>query len=496
MKNIQIYKNIEKITRELLKDTQSSSLDKRIQLTIKFKLESIQIELEQPEIKDQPDLKIIKNSINEIKEYFKLGLNDEFLIKIQKIEDNIKQIDNKIFAPKILSTGVSTFPSMIEDNRLYVDKTKDIYEIASQRDCFFISRPRRFGKSLLISTFKSLFEGRKDLFKNFWIDKHGSWEWKKHPVVLLDFNAISHDTSENFETALQTVLDKIARKNDIILENKLLKEKFEELLTSLNEKYDCKVVILVDEYDKPIIDHLGYGKERLEIAKKNREIMKTFFGTLKSNAVMEVLRFLFITGVSKFSRVSIFSDLNNLTDLTMVSLHPTLLGYTKEEVLNYFNDHITKWSKEAGISREEIIHKLLLYYDSYRFSKKEIHVFNPYSIIHALKFCDFGTYWFETGSPDFLIRLLKDQDIYLPQIENIKLGEMAFSTYDLENLYINALLFQTGYLTIKDYKRKQYTLGYPNMEVKTAFTEMLFQELGQQKRENTSMIAELPYFLI
>ncbi|MBF0100899.1 MAG: ATP-binding protein [Desulfobacterales bacterium] len=387
-----------------------------------------------------------------------------------------------------LPIGDSSFESIREGNWLYVDKTRHIFQMVDEGKYYFMSRPRRFGKSLTVSTLRCLFQGRKELFDGLWIKEHTDWEWKKYPLILIDFNGISHDTPENLKSGLMTHLKDIEDVYDISVEEPLLKEHFRKVIRSLYEKMNMPVVILIDEYDKPLIDHLGRGEEALDIAKQNRDILKYFLGVLKDGDVSSVLRFVFITGVSKFSRVSIFSELNNLQDLTMYEPYADMLGYTQNELETYFTPYIHLLSQHTGCSESEMIAKLERYYNGYRFSKRDIRVYNPFSVMSALKQKDFKNYWFETGTPTFLINLLKETNWYLPKIENMKSGESVFSTYEIDNLKPEALLFQTGYVTIKDINERLYTFRYPNQEVKTSFLELLFYSYAEGIRDSSQFL--------
>ncbi len=376
--------------------------------------------------------------------------------------------------PAKLPVGMSSFERIRADDFLYVDKTRHLHRLIAEGVYYFLSRPRRFGKSLTVSALKNLFEGKRELFEGLWISEHGDWEWKPHPVVVLDFNGVVSDTPENMETSLYDFILETARTNDIELRFSLLKDRFRELLVALSRKTGERVAILVDEYDKPMIDHLGKGERALDIAKANRDILKSFFGTIKHIDVASVVRFVFMTGVSKFGKVSVFSELNNLHDLTLDKKFADMLGYTREELATYFSDHIRRLAESIGVSEAEAMEILERHYDGYRFSKRDIRMYNPFSILSALKNEDTGTYWFETGTPAFLVNLLKQSDWYLPEIEGMMATEPVFGVFDLERLAPEALLFQTGYVTIKDVQDAVYTFDYPNREVKAAFLETLF----------------------
>ncbi len=378
---------------------------------------------------------------------------------------------------KKLPIGIQSFERIREAGYVYLDKTREIYNLVTGGEYYFLSRPRRFGKSLLVSALRCLFEGKKELFNGLWIQD--KWEWKKHPVIVIDFNGITLDTPENLKKSLLENLDKIGKAYGVKIEEELLKGKFKELILILKEKTGEDVVILIDEYDKAIINHIGLGKERLQTAKRNRDILKEFYGVIKDADVANVTRFVLLTGVSKFSKMSIFSELNNLFDITMSEEHAELLGVTAQELEMYFREHVECLAAQRNTSYEAVKEQLRVFYNGYRFSKKDIKVYNPYSILSCLKDKDFKNYWFETGTPTFLVNLIKENDYYVPEIEKLELSDADFSTYDIERLRINALLFQTGYTTIKDVidiEQNVYELGYPNLEVKKSFLKMLFCE--------------------
>jgi hypothetical protein len=394
-----------------------------------------------------------------------------------------------------LPVGDSSFESIRRDNQLYVDKTRHLYRMVDQGKYYFLSRPRRFGKSLTVSTLRCLFEGRRELFEGLWIAEHGEWEWREHPVILLDFNGISRDTPENLQRGLDIRLRETAQGYGVDLPELMLVELFRRLILDIHTKTSQKVVILVDEYDKPLIDHLGKGQTGLDIAVSNRTTLKEFFGVIKENKVADVLRFVFITGVSKFSRVSIFSELNNLSDLSMDDDYADLLGYTQEEVEASFPPYIRLLAEKRNEPEQATLEHLRGHYNGYRFSKRDARVYNPFSVLSALQKKDFSNYWFETGTPTFLINLLRERNWYLPEIENMQATMAMFSTYDLENLQPEALLFQTGYVTIKNVSGRLYTFDYPNQEVKTAFLEMLLHTYAQGLRDQSRFVLLAEYLL-
>jgi len=377
---------------------------------------------------------------------------------------------------KKLPISIQDFDRLITGNHVYVDKTRYIYQMVTEGMFYFLSRPRRFGKSLLVSTLENLFAGNKELFKGLWIE-NADWDWKPHPVVLIDFSGITLKTPEKLETALRLKLKKIAQDHQIRLSSKLLPESFAEVIIGLNRHHKERVVILVDEYDKPLIAHLGKGETALEIAKQNREVLREFFGVLKEGEVNKALKFVFITGISKFAKVSIFSELNNLTDLTMHPAYAALLGYTQEELEAFWGDWIQKLSTNKNESYPAVLDKLKTWYNGYRFTRENILVYNPVSVLHALERETFGTYWFETATPAFLVDLIKEQQYPVPLIETLELSQEDFTVYDLDDLKLEPLLFQTGYITIKDHDEELYRLSYPNQEVKTSFLKYLYDHM-------------------
>ncbi len=380
---------------------------------------------------------------------------------------------------RFLPISVRDFGQMIAGNFVYIDKTRFIYEMARVPQAYyFLSRPRRFGKSLLVSTLRALFEGRKELFKGLWIE-NSAWEWKVFPVVEIDFSEIDARDPQVLEETLSIQLEQIAAKHQVHLLQRLAPTRFVELITALQRKYSENVVILIDEYDKAIITHLGKGEEELRLAQQNRDLLKTFFGVLKGAHVAAALRFVFITGVSKFSRVSLFSDLNNLQDITMNAGYAAMLGYTQQELEQYFGERVAEFAQKQRTTREDILLKLRAWYNGYRFTKAEVQVYNPFSIVNVLAEYDFKTFWFESGTPSFLVSLIKEKNYAIPDIEDLEIPSEAFSTYDLENLSLEALLFQTGYVTIRAHEGELYRLGYPNQEVKSSFSAYLYNSLTE-----------------
>ncbi len=397
---------------------------------------------------------------------------------------------------KKLPVDVQSFEKMRTENYLYVDKTRHIYRMITEGTFYFLSRPRRFGKSLLVSTLDCLFQGRKDMFEGLWIAEQRDWDWQPHPVVMLDFNLIPGDTPEQLQHYLAQQLEDIADEADISLQSDLPAILFKRLIVKLYKKTGKPVVVLIDEYDKRIIEHLGKGREHLEIAKANRDVLKQFFGVLKGQSVSSKLRLVFLTGVSRFSKISLFSDLNNLRDISMVEPYADMLGYTQEELEVCFAKPIVRLAEKFGWTTFQVFAALARKYNGYRFSDALVRVYNPFSVLNALNDSALRDYWFESATPSFLVNLLRQEQYNLPEIEELQVSRTIFTNFELESLWPEALLYQTGYLTIQDVQDGIYTLNYPNQEVKHAFSEaLLFGLAAEGSSAISSQVLRLPGYL-
>jgi hypothetical protein len=371
-----------------------------------------------------------------------------------------------------LTTSVYTYSNLVEGGFLYVDKTAAIHQFLKPAFCqYFLSRPRRFGKSLLVSTLKSIFEGRRELFKGLFLDT-SDYDWPVYPVIHLDLGAMTVDTTVELQRKLNYELEDNATRLGLSLAREDAAERFQELIQALAAR-NGRVVILIDEYDKPILGHLGKSSV-LAI----QEQLKKFYSVVKKTEALQ--RFALITGVSKFSKVSIFSDLNNLTDLTMNAQAATLLGYTQTELEANFPEYLEALATATGRTRAQTLEAMRAWYNGYRFEADAETVYNPVSVMKCFLEMKFKNYWFETGTPGFLIQLLKRQPINLG---DLSAGEELFSTYDPANLEPLALLVQTGYLTIKSAESfgdsTSYRLGYPNKEIEHSFSHWLAQGFSE-----------------
>lgn len=383
-----------------------------------------------------------------------------------------------------LPIGIQDFEKLISRGYTYVDKTRLIYELAIQDLPYFLSRPRRFGKSLLISTLQALFTGRRDLFKGLWIDE-SDWEWVSFPTIRLDMSAISSKTPEIFESSLIRTLGKIALHHNVTIAGEVPSEYLYDLIDQLAPI--GKVVVLVDEYDKALIDHIEDQGAAMQI----RATLREFYAILKAQDGN--LKFSFLSGITKFSKVSVFSGLNNLNDITMSDNYSALLGYTSEELESYFAPEIEQVAQVNGLTLHECYEQVREWYNGYRFSKHGIPVYNPFSTLKLLDSKNFASHWFETGTPTFLIDLLKKRQFDLANLEEIHASYLSFGSFDIEDLPSLPLLYQTGYLTIHSFLPEidAYCLGFPNREVSQSFSECLIATFASSKAECNKFLFEI-----
>ncbi len=370
---------------------------------------------------------------------------------------------------KVLPIGESDFVKIRKRNYLYIDKTQHIHRIMGGSTPNFLSRPRRFGKSLLVSTMEQIFFGNKELFKDLWI--YDKIDWQTRPVIRLSMTEIDYK-NQDLETALSRYLDKLAAKHEVALKNKTSKEKFSELIELLSTEQN--VAILIDEYDKPIIDFI----EDFKKAEANRDTLRNFYGALKDGVVDAHVHFLFITGISKFSKTSIFSELNNPTDLTIDPLALDLCGITQEELQKNFAPYIEEVASNLGLQEKTLLKELKRWYNGYSWDGNTF-VYNPFSLLNFFRKGEFGNFWFASGTPTLLLKVIKKQRIDVEKVATAKWSSRSFDKFSLRNLDLKHLLFQTGYLTIKkktlNRGRPTYTLGYPNQEVEESFTQNLIE---------------------
>ncbi len=379
-----------------------------------------------------------------------------------------------------LPTGEQRFEILRERGLVYVDKTQYIPPLLRSAGFYFLSRPRRFGKSLFLSTLKAYFEGKKECFKGLSLEKweeeqsaqDGREAWQEYPVLHLDLSAEKYRNLEDLESRINAFLVKEEKVYGRDAEDVSFSQRFEGILRHAYETTQKQVIVLVDEYDKPLLLTLEEGME--ELNNEYRKILKGFFAVLKSSD--PYLRFVFVTGVSRFSKISLFSDMNHLNDISLDRAFSTICGITEKELHENFRPEIEALAEAKHISYEETLVRLKQQYDGYLFIENGEHVYNPFSLLNAFSKKDFRDYWFQSGTPTFLVNYLKKAHYYLPDLENnVEIDMSSLSDYRADASSPIPILFQAGYLTIKDYDPELdlYRLGYPNNEVKYGFIKNL-----------------------
>ncbi len=372
-------------------------------------------------------------------------------------------------ALKLYPIGIQTFEEIINRDLLYIDKTEYIYRMAHcGGKYFFLGRPRRFGKSLLVTTMQCYFEGKKELFEGLAIEKLEK-EWTEYPVLHFDMSGGKHMEKEQLERYLAFILQAEEKKWGITNPEIDANNRLTALINTAYEKTGKQVVVLIDEYDAPMLD-VAHEKEQLDVL---RNIMRNFYSPLKYSEAK--LRFVFLTGITKFSQLSIFSELNNIANISMRDDYAGICGITKEELLSQMSEDIDMLAKARGLSREDTIAKLKEHYDGYHFSGFSPDVFNPYSLLNCFTERNFGAYWFSSGTPTYLINMMRKHGTLPTDISRVEADESEFDAPTENMTTIMPLLYQSGYITIKDYNRdyNYYTLDVPNKEVKVGLTKAL-----------------------
>ena len=372
-------------------------------------------------------------------------------------------------ATKLYPIGMQTFSEIREEDFLYVDKTEYIYRMThTSGKYFFLARPRRFGKSLLVSTMQSYFEGKKELFKGLAVDKLEK-EWTEYPVLHFDMSGGKHMEPEQLKLYLGYILKDQEKKWGINEPRIGANNRLIDLINTAYEKSGKQVVVLIDEYDAPMLD-VAHEKEQLDVL---RNIMRNFYSPLKYSEAK--LRFVFLTGITKFSQVSIFSELNNITNVSMDDEYAGICGITKEELLENMSDDINMLADALGYSREMMIAKLKENYDGYHFSKKSPDVFNPYSLLNCFSKKELGAFWFSSGTPTYLINMLRQFGVLPTEIAPTEAVSSSFNAPTENMKTITPLLYQSGYVTIKEYdpETRIYTLDIPNKEIKVGLFDNL-----------------------
>ena len=370
-----------------------------------------------------------------------------------------------------LPIGLQSFEALRNANYLYVDKTKHLERLVTTNKYYFLSRPRRFGKSLFLSTLKAYFLGKKELFKGLYIETVEK-QWTEYPVIYLDLNSGIYTTEEELYRVLNYPMQRLEQKYSIDVKEPSLSVRLKNIVLTAFEQTGKQVVILVDEYDKPLISTL----DNEELHNKYKTILKGVYSILKE--CDKYIRLGFLTGVTKFSKISLFSDLNNLMDISLDENYTDICGITEEEIKTNFKEHLQAFAEKENTTKEDILSQLKAMYDGYHFSKNtDVDIYNPFSLINSLTRREFENYWFQTGTPTFLIKLLQENDYDLKDFSDSNISAFTEDLSSKETMHNEpiALFYQAGYLTIKDYDEElqSYTLGYPNKEVEQSFLKFL-----------------------
>lgn len=388
--------------------------------------------------------------------------------------------------------GIQTFDKIIDGGYVYVDKTDLIYQLV-QGNIYFLGRPRRFGKSLLVSTLEQYFRGNKELFKGLAIDKLET-EWKQYPVFHIDFSTGNYLNDGVLEDVLSDNLTEWEAQYEVAKTSNDLGLRFQKVLRAAHEKTGLGAVVLIDEYDKPILDviELDYQVEHLgkmiRLEEKHRNIMKSFYTTFKGADAD--LRFVFLTGVTKFSQISMFSGFNQPADISLSRNYEALCGITKDELEKYFAEPIAEIAQIYHCTEEEMLQKLKMKYDGYHFSEKMVDVFNPFSLLNAFYNMKLGGYWFKSGTPTYLVRLLNHFDENLDELVGKYYGVPQFDDYKADIEKPLPMIYQSGYLTIKDYDQdtESFLLDIPNNEVREGLLTILANAYLQTKEDSASWL--------
>ena len=418
--------------------------------------------------------------------------------------------------------GIQTFENIIEDGFVYVDKTDMVYSLATKGKIYFLSRPRRFGKSLLISTLESYFLGKKELFKGLKIETLEK-DWKVYPVIHIDFNGDDFTREDTLENTLNFIVSKLEKQYHVETpEGISAGRRFENVIAEIHQQTGMRVVVLVDEYDKPLLDVMGiscpvdYHGVEISLEEYNRNTLKSFYSAFK--AADEHLQFVFLTGVTKFSQVSVFSGFNQPKDISMHPKYDTLCGITEEEMVSYFQEPIAAMAQREKCTFDEMVEKLKKQYDGYHFSDTLTGIFNPFSLLNAFDRMRLDNYWFQTGTPTYLIRLMEHFNENLDELTGQYYTVQDFSDYKADVERPLPMIYQSGYLTIKEYDPdvQEFRLDIPNDEVKQGFISLLANnyfkatdtanscirflvkslkrgDLEQFRQSLTSFLASIPY---
>jgi len=378
--------------------------------------------------------------------------------------------------------GIQNFEKLRREGYVYVDKTRQMWKMVSEGSYYFLSRPRRFGKSLMVSTLEAFFSGQRDLFKGLFVDGV-EWDWQEYPIMHLDLNTAKYDCAEALDNMLEEFL---SRQEALYGRNESERSfglRFQGVLRRAFEKTGLHVVVLVDEYDKPMLQAIG----KPELQQEYRGTLKAFYGALKS--CDRYIKFAFLTGVTKFGKVSVFSDLNNLTDLSLDYRYTDICGISEKELHHYFDESVQQLADMNGLTKEEAYERLQHDFDGYHFCYDSEGMYNPFSVLNTLASSHFRDYWFETGTPSFLVYQLQKTNYPLENMTREELYEDTLNSIDIMDENPLPLLYQSGYLTIKGYDREfhTYQLGFPNREVEEGFVKYLVPFYSPNKTDKPQM---------
>lgn len=393
--------------------------------------------------------------------------------------------------------GIETFPDIINGGYVYVDKTDFVYKLADEGKVYFLSRPRRFGKSLLLSTLENYFLGKREFFKGLKIDALEK-EWTEYPVFVLSFAKGDYTQSDMLVKNIENFLQKAERKYNITPTIDELSIRFYDVLEAAHKQTGRQTVVLIDEYDKPLLDVMDMDlyttdKEgnRMRLEEYNRDVLKGFYGVFK--AADRHLRFVMLTGVTKFSQVSVFSGFNQPKDISMDSRYEALCGITKDEMLTVFDESIRKLADTYGLSYDEMVMMLKRRYDGYHFGDRMTDIFNPFSLINCFDSMKIANYWFASGTPTYLMRLMQHCNENINELTGKYYDPSSFVNYRADAQKPLPMIYQSGYLTIKDFDRSMnmYLLDFPNEEVRQGFIDMLASDYFKDNGEPATWIREL-----
>ena len=382
--------------------------------------------------------------------------------------------------------GIQSFEDIRRGGYVYVDKTELIYKLAATGKYYFLSRPRRFGKSLLVSTMEAYFQGKKELFEGLAIASLEK-DWVEYPVLHFDLSGASYTDMEALNDKIGRQLETLESRFGVVKKYKTFSVRFDNLIECAFNKTGRQVVILVDEYDKPVIDNL----DRPELQDRMRETLRGFYGVMKSKDAC--IRFGFLTGVTKIGKMSVFSDLNNPKDISMDARYTDICGISEADLKDYFSESVRELAEDNGLTDEECRQKLAMMYDGYHFCEDSMGVYNPFSLLNTFDSLKFREYWFETGTPSFLVKVMRRTSYDVTRLSGDLVGSSLLT--DVNTAFLNPvpLLYQSGYLTIKGYDPRfnLYTLGFPNMEVKDGFLNFLLGYYAPVQSDSTNTLISL-----